>query len=548
MTFTEAAVEVLRLSGKPLHYKKITEIAIEKNLLSHVGKTPETTMSSRLATMVKKDRGDAPIVKVKPGVFALRDLPEDAVDEEPADADTEVTEQTVPDEEVVATGEDAPDEESSEDEPITAAQDLPGAEVFPEEEDDDDLILANLDEDTKDARRTRKRRPRRRRDREDTRTSSEGRSNREPRRQTPSSAKRAAAEGESVGKDLADAVEQTLRGRGRNPRSLTQVAESLIGGGRLSGAPADLAPTLAAAVRGDTARRLASGQRPRFRTSNGSVGLLEWDHPLEAVRAEQDAVRAVERQRESVRRAFIKRLRDLPDGALLELLATWLNAVGVHSIRAVRADAGDFSLAGVLRRGPVETPLAITIYRNGGSVTKDAVITLRGGLHQFDHARIGWLIALGPVREGTQDEANAEGAVPCAVFDGDALALAMEEVGVGLHRASLTLSTLDVDLLEALGGGARRSEAQDDGTDSNGNKRRRSRRRGRRRGTREEDAEESSDSNEPAEPGIAAADASEPGEAESEPPKAEDTSQPTEDKEKLAAEPSADSPVEAEQL
>ncbi|MEM9866034.1 MAG: winged helix-turn-helix domain-containing protein, partial [Myxococcota bacterium] len=52
MTFTEAAVEILRLVGKPLHYKKITEIAIERNLLSHVGKTPEITMSSRLATMV----------------------------------------------------------------------------------------------------------------------------------------------------------------------------------------------------------------------------------------------------------------------------------------------------------------------------------------------------------------------------------------------------------------------------------------------------------------------------------------------------------------
>ena len=43
---TEAAVEVLRLAGKPLHYKKITEIAIERNLLSHVGKTPEITMAS----------------------------------------------------------------------------------------------------------------------------------------------------------------------------------------------------------------------------------------------------------------------------------------------------------------------------------------------------------------------------------------------------------------------------------------------------------------------------------------------------------------------
>ena len=74
MTFTEAAEEVLRLAAKPLHYKKITEIAIERNLLSHVGKTPEITMSSRLATMVRKDRGDAPIIKVKPGVFGLREI------------------------------------------------------------------------------------------------------------------------------------------------------------------------------------------------------------------------------------------------------------------------------------------------------------------------------------------------------------------------------------------------------------------------------------------------------------------------------------------
>ena len=79
MTFTEAAVEVLRLVGKPLHYKKITEIAIERNLLSHVGKTPEVTMSSRLATMVKKDRGEAPIIKVKPGVFGLRDFAQDVI-------------------------------------------------------------------------------------------------------------------------------------------------------------------------------------------------------------------------------------------------------------------------------------------------------------------------------------------------------------------------------------------------------------------------------------------------------------------------------------
>src|SRR6188474_3576791 len=73
MTFTEAAAEVLRMAGKPLHYKEITELAIEKNLLSHVGKSPEVTMGARLAALMKKDAPDCPLVRVKPGVFALRE-------------------------------------------------------------------------------------------------------------------------------------------------------------------------------------------------------------------------------------------------------------------------------------------------------------------------------------------------------------------------------------------------------------------------------------------------------------------------------------------
>ncbi len=73
MTFIEAAAEVLRHAGKPLHYKEITELAIAQNLLSHVGKTPEITMSHRLTAAVKKNDKDVPLVKVKPGVFALRE-------------------------------------------------------------------------------------------------------------------------------------------------------------------------------------------------------------------------------------------------------------------------------------------------------------------------------------------------------------------------------------------------------------------------------------------------------------------------------------------
>ena len=286
---------------------------------------------------------------------------------------------------------------------------------------------------------------------------------------------------------------------------------------------------------------------------------MEWSLPSDAVNAERDAVRAADRQRQSVRRAFIKRLIDLPDGALLELLATWLNAVGVQSLRAVRADAGDFSLAGTLRRGPEATPLAITIYRGKQPISNDAVVALRGGLHHFDHARMGWVVTLGQVRNGTVSEAHAEGAAPCALFDGDALAASMEEVGVGIQRASLPLAVLDVELLDSLGGGAPRttttssarsssSTSTDENGESDGNKRRRSRRRGRRRGGREEGSEEGSQ-----EESVAASEVADTTDStDSEPPKAEAASktapEPSEDTEKKPEEPAPAPEAEAEEL
>ncbi|MET0592168.1 MAG: winged helix-turn-helix domain-containing protein, partial [Polyangiaceae bacterium] len=59
--------------GRPLHYKEITDLAIEKNLLSHVGKSPEVTLGARLAALLKNTAKENPLVRVKPGVFALRE-------------------------------------------------------------------------------------------------------------------------------------------------------------------------------------------------------------------------------------------------------------------------------------------------------------------------------------------------------------------------------------------------------------------------------------------------------------------------------------------
>src|SRR6266404_98547 len=80
MTFTEAAVEVLRRAGKPLHFKEIAEAALKDNLLSHVGQDPELTMGQRLAAMAKREE-DRKVVAIAPeGTFALLEwrVPEEA--------------------------------------------------------------------------------------------------------------------------------------------------------------------------------------------------------------------------------------------------------------------------------------------------------------------------------------------------------------------------------------------------------------------------------------------------------------------------------------
>lgn len=141
MTFTEAAAQVLRLVGKPLHYKEITDVAIEKNLLSHVGKSPEVTMGARLAALVKKSDKENPLVRVKPGVFALRDWDPDTIARGLADRTPALERLAAA---MAAAGEVLVDVEDSGDASATVAAAM--AAVAPDEPDDDEVLIGNEDD------------------------------------------------------------------------------------------------------------------------------------------------------------------------------------------------------------------------------------------------------------------------------------------------------------------------------------------------------------------------------------------------------------------
>lgn len=497
MTFTEAALEVLRSAGEPLHYKKITELAIAGNLLSHVGKTPEVTMSSRLATLVKKDRGQSPIIKVRPGVFALR--------ESAMHTDKESSTET-------NNAEHASSETKPETMPIERPP-LPGADVFPEEADDDAPILAGLEEaggagEERGGRRRRRRRRRgkggvgeggseageQRRDggeqqRRDAGNRDQGRRDRETMRfdrdqnrrdretarfdrdadrhrdrdrdrdrgrdeQPELDFNRQPAEGDLLGKDLADAAYHVLARGDRSPATFARVADLLVRRGRLSGAAEALAPTVAAALRADAARAERAHGRSRFRISGGRVSLSEWLLPREAVRSEEAVEHAAEGQRDQVRRAFVNRLNELPAAGFAELIATWLNGEGVTALRAVRrpgSSGREFHFAGTLKRGAEENRLAFVVLRSGRDIDRETVVEARGSMHHYGSASGSWLISTGRVHPAAREEAASEGGAPVALFGGADLARAMERLGIGLRMHFVALCDVDFDLLEALG-------------------------------------------------------------------------------------------------
>ena len=556
MTFIEAAAEVLRKAGKPLHYKEITELAIARNLLSHVGKTPEVTMSHRLTSAIKKNDKEVPITKIRPGVFALREWEEKkgkkgaaAAAPEPTgdEANGEGVEVNALEIEAALRGASAEDDADRDDDEDDGEEDgvteptavsgedalradlaASGADLFDDEDDDDQPILAPLSQPGAPAAQGeggRRRRRRRRRGRggstqgelpgagfsgapgerpagERAERSDRGERERssQPRLDAAASASSASAaapidgeggeardlaaprpvvrdrqqimasgqptgidvplgEGEElVGRDLADAAAIILSSFDRNagPAPIRAVADALIRRGRLQGDPALAVAQAGASIRADNLRRVAAGQRARFRfASNGRVALTDWSLGGELPRLEQDVLSAVERYRDASRRALLRRLQELPGHALIELVLLTLERAGMTNLRPVRrsgSPGGEAHFAATHKTGGDAIPTAIVVRKDGREIGRERVTDLRGALHHYGPATIGWLVTTGQVLSGAREEAAAMGAPPVALYDGIALCKLLEEIEVGIVKTRFAIAIPDMELLEALRG------------------------------------------------------------------------------------------------
>lgn len=78
MTYLEAAYEILKQAGEPLHYKEITVRALAQGLIQPAGLTPEATMGSRLYTDTKQE--GSRFVRAGKGLFDLAERQPSGID------------------------------------------------------------------------------------------------------------------------------------------------------------------------------------------------------------------------------------------------------------------------------------------------------------------------------------------------------------------------------------------------------------------------------------------------------------------------------------
>ena len=73
MNVLDAAYEVLRAAGEPLHYREITQRMLDRGLWSSAGLTPWNSVNAGIAVDIKRNREQSRFYRAAPGIFGCRE-------------------------------------------------------------------------------------------------------------------------------------------------------------------------------------------------------------------------------------------------------------------------------------------------------------------------------------------------------------------------------------------------------------------------------------------------------------------------------------------
>lgn len=436
MTFTEAAVEVLRRAGKPLHFKDITAHAVEAGLLSHQGQTPEETMASRLLAMARREH-DRKVVSPQPGVFGLAEwgIPQE---EEPV-LDTADR----------ADEEGAPAYRSRERHPPLQKE----------------LVVGRREE-------------RRRRDADE-----EGRRKRRYPRPAEVAQQWLREKKEAV--TLAE-LAAALRAQDKIAEALERDLGSFEKALREENRRREESrrPALFAFEK-DRIRLLEPSEQPA-RERPSKVERKEKREPVAA------RLPLVEEQVRAVVRSIRRRFSSLDASAVEKLGVALVEAQGFKDVNLTRRNAKEGPLYLARKRwGANELRYVVRILRPGRDLGRSEVQDARRDLAHFS-AQLAVVLTTGECTRDAKSEANSPGLAPVMLYGGEALADALVEAGLGVTRRIIEVPEYDDEFFSAIGAGenlaeeevaepAAASEPPPAGEEREKDKKERSRRRDRRR-------------------------------------------------------------------
>lgn len=414
MTYTEAAVEVLRRTGQPTHFKEIAAQAVSENLLSHVGVTPEATMGTRLLAMAHRD-GERRVIATAPGVFALAEWGLSAVAEPTLD-------QPPP------PGDDEPALRARERHPPLQQELVVGGRR--------DERRRSRDSDDEGRRRKRYGPPAELahawlREKGDAATLAE------------------IAAALRVGDKIAEALERDLsslekalreenrrRTDGRRP-----LLFEFLEDGRISGL------------------EVPKGQPRASRKEQGKA-------KAEKRREEPPKPAAADEQRKVVLRALRRRLAGLDVAALERVVVALLESQGYRELNMARRSAKEGPLYLCRHRwGAGELRYAVRVLRPGRDLGRLEVQEVRRDVSHFS-AQIAAVFGNSDCTREARGEANTPGGSPVMLYGNEALAESLLEAGLGVSRHLIEWLDYDDEFFASIGAEAPFEEVSEQAPDA----------------------------------------------------------------------------------
>ena len=477
MTFYEAAVEVLREAGRALHYKKITEQALKRELLTHTGKSPDVIMQARLKAELRKGPEQTLLREVRPGVFELKrggdlDMARESVPlrvqqepEEIEDEDLEALDDIVeePEPKVALVGHGDTDE---------ADENGEGDEA---DENGDDEGERGGGKRRRRGRRGGRNRERDRRDETDDAASEESPRDEspteaplprvaaaqtkaavtaaatptsppapQPQRSEPAATRRGVIEGLEEAGELARLLVQVIEEEAKQGPSVSQRQLASALSRRGFGGASRLSPArIRAALEEANRRRAATGWPPLFVETKPERWALAEASGQELAASYGALQRWQAQHRALLTKTLAARLHRLDGDAIAAVLTLLLERLGYRDIRQHEpGDREHSTLSARQAQGLAQSRIAVRIASPTQRLSRSDVQNFRGSLHLYG-ADDAVVIAVAGVDETASHEAEVPNLATISLYDANDLAQHLIRAGIGVGSFRVDVSCID---------------------------------------------------------------------------------------------------------